>query len=1088
MPLIRRKERSLFLILVSVLLVSEFIGLQSTHHLTGLFFSFINITILFLLIALYILLGKDVYLSENRMTTILENASMIVYLKDIQGRFMHVNRAFEVIYRMNRIHIMGKTCHDLLPAAQADILVSHEKEVINQGKTRTYEETVDMEGNRYTFHKTIFPLRNPDNKITGTGAILIDITDRIRMEQELRELNANLGKKIKERTERLAQSEAKYRSIFENIQDVFFRTDMKGTITEISPSVSQYFSVEPETLIGRHVRELLYHSNDHKQLMRRLYREKSVQDYELPFRTPDNRIIWTSVNAQFIYDCKRKKCGMEGALRDISHRKTAEMEIRKLSQAVEQSPACVIITEKEGHIEYVNSFFEEYTGYDSEFITGQRLEVIFSTQDKDGIYDQIRKRIGGLDAWHGDVPIRKKDGKITWSNGSIAPIIDDQGKITHVIAVFLDINQRKEIEEELHQEKYLLQSLMENIPDAIYFKDCESRFLRINRSLAGFLGLNSPKEAVGRTDLDFFDIRHGQEAYDDERRIISTGDPIIGKIEEDILPSGFRRWVSSTKMPVRNSMGDIVGIVGISRDVTDVKNYERKIKLQNQKLKAAKFRAEEATRTKSEFLANMSHEIRTPMNAILGFSEILSRSVTDPVMRNHVYAINSSGKMLLQLINDILDLSKIEAGKMELNFTSVNVKHLFHEMQQIFSHKIREKNLEMRISVDDRLPDALLLDEIRIRQILLNLIGNAVKFTHKGNISVSVFQRNFDEAHSRLSLCFEVRDTGIGIAKDQQSVIFDNFKQQSGQDHALYGGTGLGLSITKRLVELMDGSIELESKENEGSAFRVILERVVVSSLHDIRDYQLHDSREIVFHGGKVLVVDDVESNRTLIQTFLESGNLEVLHAENGEDAIRKAGLYMPDVILMDIKMPVMDGYEATREIKKDPQLNNIPIVILTASAMKRDEKRIQDIGADGYLRKPVSMNELLKELSRHLKYSVGRGPDERPGSPDSDDPFNDTDDIGLLVKAVRIIEHDQMPVWQDIKDTVILSEIEAFATSIFNIGESMQIGTLTKWGKTLLQKVANYEMASIPQVIEQFPECVSKIRSRIEEEGASHG
>jgi PAS domain S-box-containing protein len=430
------------------------------------------------------------------------------------------------------------------------------------------------------------------------------------------------------------------------------------------------------------------------------------------------------------------------------------------------------------------------------------------------------------------------------------------------------------------------------------------------------------------------------------------------------------------------------------KDITEPKRAEEELKqYRNQledlveertrELAVAKEAAEAANHAKSQFLANMSHELRTPLNAILGFSEILDNLIVDPKQKDYIDRVRSSGNALLSLINDILDFSKIEAGKLVINYAPCSIRHLFEEIRDIFVHKTIQKSNDIQLVLDSELPAVLLLDELRIRQVLLNLVGNAAKFTEDGTITISAYtETDQNEQTSRLRLVFSVADTGIGIPEDQLLRIFDTFEQQDGQDQAQYGGTGLGLAITRRLLETMNGRIFVESTPGSGSIFTVVLEDVEVAALEALKmqESDEFDSKAIRFGKATVLIVDDINYNRDLLRGFLSGYGLELIEAENGSEAIEKSRRYLPDLVLMDMKMPVMDGYKASKIMNDDPELKNIPVVAVTASALRQDEEEILLI-CDGYLRKPVGRSELIKEVTKYLPHSISSAKTSRKAS-----------------------------------------------------------------------------------------------------------
>jgi len=390
-----------------------------------------------------------------------------------------------------------------------------------------------------------------------------------------------------------------------------------------------------------------------------------------------------------------------------------------------------------------------------------------------------------------------------------------------------------------------------------------------------------------------------------------------------------------------------------------------------QSLEDQRDKSDSANQAKSEFLANMSHEIRTPMNAVLGFTEILKSKERDQEKFSYLERIHSSGKTLMTLINDILDLSKIESGKMELQYSITSIVFILKEMNTIFERKVLDKGVDFQVETEASVPEALLIDETRLRQILINLIGNAIKFTDTGFIRLLATAIETDQViGSRIDLTISIEDTGIGIPPDQQEKIFGAFEQMEGQKMSQFGGTGLGLSITKGLVELMGGVISITSEQGRGSCFKFTLPGVEVSSGKVKKEEWKLNFDSISFEPATILITDDIDYNRELFISFFKNWKFKIITANNGKETIEKARQFHPDLILLDMKMPVMDGYEASEILSKDSELKSIPVVAVTASALKKDKDIISE-KCDGYLRKPVSKSDLIHEVMKFLPHHV---------------------------------------------------------------------------------------------------------------------
>jgi PAS domain S-box-containing protein len=471
---------------------------------------------------------------------------------------------------------------------------------------------------------------------------------------------------------------------------------------------------------------------------------------------------------------------------------------------------------------------------------------------------------------------------------------------------------------DLASDRDLLAALLDHVTDRIYFKDRESRFIKISRSLAQDFGIGNPAEAVGKTDFDFFGVEHARSAFDDEQSIIRTGLPLIGKMEAENWKGGQTTWGLTTKVPLRNRTGEIIGTCGITKDISQLRQTK-------DELAEARDAALESTRAKGEFLANMSHELRTPLNAILGLSESLLERIGGPLTPRQIRSvttISTSGAHLLALINDILDLSKIEAGRLELQVGPVAIDEFCRSCLAFVTTQAAQK----RIGVGyEREPGVGIVqaDSRRLKQILVNLLSNAVKFTPEGGrIGLHVAAPVGGEV-----VRFAVWDTGIGISSHDATRLFTAFTQIDSGLARAQEGTGLGLALVAKLAELHGGGVALESEPGHGSRFVVTLP-LVASSAHAVPVTPQADFPARACH--RVLIIeDDPTAGEQLVQYLSELGLASVLHGR-GDEAVAVALRERPDVILLDIVLPVESGWTVLTRLKEDRGTRDIPVVVVS--------------------------------------------------------------------------------------------------------------------------------------------------------------
>jgi signal transduction histidine kinase/DNA-binding response OmpR family regulator len=493
-----------------------------------------------------------------------------------------------------------------------------------------------------------------------------------------------------------------------------------------------------------------------------------------------------------------------------------------------------------------------------------------------------------------------------------------------------------------------------------------------------------------------------------------------------------------------------------------------------------KLHAEQEVREKSAFLANMSHEIRSPMNAILGFSELLGPEGLTPKQSQYVRAIRDSGASLLQLINDILDLSKLEAGKVELHPDPTDLRDSCEFLRTVFGQQAVKKSLQLQFEISPNLPRALLLDRLRLRQVMVNLLGNALKFTERGCVKTRVLWEGPENGGTG-TLFIDVADTGIGIAADKLEEVFKPFVQADSQRTAEGEGTGMGLTIVKRVTELMGGSLTVESVVGQGTIFRLRFPNVPVSGLAPVGDHAEpggavdFDS----FAPATVLVADDNQTNRALMAGIFEQSHHRLLFANNGQEVLDQLKSARPDVILLDIRMPVMDGRTTLVEIRKQARLASLPIIAVTASSEPSEDTELRG-QFSGFIRKPFSRHTLFLALAQFLqRASPAKGPQRQPVK----EAFQSIPVVSPARAAqwrelAPELRRQQSTVWPTLRDSLAVNDTRAFAHQLFLLSETAQCGPLAAYAATLSTFADSYAIGQMEQHLAEFPGLVESIET----------
>ncbi len=713
------------------------------------------------------------------------------------------------------------------------------------------------------------------------------------------------------------------------------------------------------------------------------------KDYasEYRFLRPNGDVRTLEARGHVIRDAGGRALRMIGTSMDVTERKQAEEELKKLSQAVEQSPASVVITDLKGTIEYVNPKFCEVTGYTFEEAIGQNPRILKSDHTHPKVYQELWKTIKAGNEWRGEFQNKKKNGKFYWESAIISPLKSGDGSTAHYLAVKEDITERKLMEESIREKEARFRGYFEHSQVGMAVTSPTKGWVEANGQLQKMLGYTLDElrqmtwvELTYPADLDA-DAKQFERLLADEIDNYTLDKRFIRKDGEIV-------YTNLTVACIRAETGDVLHVLASFQDITERKKMDDDLNERIKELDEAqsamlnmmedldeeKSKAEDATRAKSDFLANMSHEIRTPMNAVIGMAHLALKTELTPKQQDYLNKIQSSANSLLGIINDILDFSKIEAGKLDMEAVEFDLLETMDNVANVITVKAQEKeNLEVLFYLDSQVPNFLVGDSLRLNQILINLGNNAVKFTEKGEIVITT--KIAEKMDDKVTLQFSVRDTGIGMTAEQQAKLFQAFSQADTSTTRKYGGTGLGLTISKRLVNMMGGEIWIESKPGQGTTFHFTADFGLGKETVKRRFEPAPDLR-----GLKVLVVDDNATSREILQDILESFSFEVFLAASGKEALEEVEMADSDqpfeLVIMDWKMPGMDGLEASRRIKNHPKLRKHPaIVLVTAYGREETMRQADEIGLEGFLLKPVNSSVLFDAIMQALGKEVQNAP-----------------------------------------------------------------------------------------------------------------
>lgn len=970
--------------------------------------------------------------SQERFQNLVENVSGAYWVKDLEfNKVIYVSPNYEALW--------GQSQEDLMIDAN-----SMYKD-INPDDLLQINRIIREPGQRFDKEVRLFNGQDEKwlwfrgNYIENNGQLLEygyaeDITSRKMSELALREAY---------------QETEKFKTALD-LTTLIVITDVSGKITQVNDLYCLISKYSRQELIGNSHKLVNsnYHSQSFWEELWKTIKSGGIWHNEIKNKDKENRVFWLD---QYIVPIKQDDGSIKEFMsisNDITDRINYEEDILKQQHQLNMASQMAKLGGWEvpldgksnpiwsDEVKRIHEVPEDYVPNLEEAIN------FYHPDFRDIVQKAVDDGISMKKGWDFECKLITYKGNHIWVRAIGQPVLDSNGNVVKLTGTFQDINDYKETQDEKNM-------IFNMSKDMICIANYEGYFLQLNQSFPDTLGW-SEAELKSKSFIDYVH----PEDKDETIRVMSAlseNKSVEGFVNRYLCKNGDIKWLSWNSTPlVERGL-----IYAIARDIT-------KEKIAQVELEKAKIQAEEANTAKSAFLANMSHEIRTPMNAILGFSELLSERIDNGSEdKDYINSIIKSGNSLLTLINDILDLSKIEAGKMIIKKGPTNLPQLLQEVNSIMNLKASQKNLNLLLELDNDIPEYILFDDVRLRQIMINLIGNAIKFTDKGDVKVKCSAKKIRE--NKFDIKIDVIDNGIGIPKDQQSKIFESFRQQDEQSTRKYDGTGLGLSITRKLTEMMDGIIDLESEEGKGSTFTLTFYNVEPSI--ELVDDKLTDDLDLIrFDNARILIVDDNPDNLKLLALILKQyGDFEIVKAFDGQDAVEKASESDGfDLILMDIQMPRLDGTEATKKIKELDNFKNTPVIALTAMAMKDQiEKYIKYF--DDYVTKPIDQKQLVNSLTKNLKFTKTKSQEKEIESNESFDLKNaDSEFYNTLVNKYS-------NKLQNYRDTMELDEIAIVAEKIIELAKENNQEDIVLFAKKLQQATVDFNISKVSELIDLF-------------------
>ncbi|MFK8110901.1 MAG: PAS domain-containing protein [Rubripirellula sp.] len=764
----------------------------------------------------------------------------------------------------------------------------------------------------------------------------------------------------------LRDAEAVYMSLMESLPLSVLRKDSRGRIQYANALACEKIGKPIEELIGKSDFDLFpaelakKYMADDREVMHSGKLCHDVERHQAADGTQTHVEVWKAPVHSAVGDV----VGIQVMFWDVSRQKDAEQQIEfekfLLSTLLEAVPDSIYFKDADSRfIRMSQSCAKKFGLEEPSQAIGKSDADFFSIEHaKKALQDERAIMKTGESVLAQIEQETYDDGAVTWCSTTKVPLKDKSGRVMGTFGISRDVTQQKQAEVELAQERDLLKTIIDNVPDLIYVKDRAGRFVTANAALLDLLQLSNADGLVGKTDYDFSPPDLACNYVADDQIVMRSREPLMDREESHLTEDGQQIWLLTTKVPLYSNEDEVIGVVGIGHDITARKKADEEII-------AAKEVADRANQAKSDFLANMSHEIRTPLNAVIGMTDLVLDTSLDSSQRNFLTMVQDAGESLLSVINDVLDFSKIEAGKLDIDSRRFDIHKILGDTMKTLGVKAHAKGLELALRIAPDVPKFAVGDLGRIRQVVVNLVGNAVKFTEHGEVIVEVVR--VPSAQSLVVIEIGVRDTGIGIPPEKCTSIFNEFEQADTSTTREFGGTGLGLAIATRLVRLMGGDISVTSEVGAGSEFRFHVQLGWAEEENENRE-----SGVVVVGGTRVLVVDDNETNCLILEELLTNWGMYPTVSLSGATALtqiqRAEERGEPfDLIVTDVNMPQMSGYEFVEKVRARLDVVEIPVVVLTSGGRDGDLQTRDKLNVVRQLMKPVKQSELFDAVVESL-------------------------------------------------------------------------------------------------------------------------